>query len=207
MHDLHGSISGSSTLGVGGNGFSIADGMGGNVNGNEFFPIRSGHLVMKHTNDLLQTLSTFEEVLCHEIGHVLSMEHSSENPSEPNPTLKEAIMYFQAHDDGRGATLGSYDPPVVQQAYPTNNTPPWSYDRFMDIVTQPTGAPNITGINQVEIRGYDLQTSISRSRSSAVRRARGPSPCSAPRSSSRRAASAVAHDETQALALITTTRS
>ena len=159
LHDRHGSISGSSTLGVGGNGFFIADGMGGNVNGNEFFPISSGHLVMKHTSDLLQTLSTFEEVLCHEIGHVLSMEHSSENPSEPNPTLKEAIMYFQAHDDGRGATLGSYDPPVVQQAYPTNNTPPWSYDRFMDIVTQTNGAPNITGINQVEIRGYDLQTS------------------------------------------------
>ena len=160
LHDRHGSISGSSTLGVGGNGFFIADGMGGNVNGNEFFPVSSGHLVMKHTSDLLQTLSTFEEVLCHEIGHVLSMEHSSENPSELNLTLKQAMMYFQAHDDGRGATLlDSYDPPVVQQAYPTNNTPPWSYDRFMDIVTQTNGAPNITGINQVEIRGYDLQTS------------------------------------------------
>lgn len=163
LHDLYGSISGSSTLGVGGNAFSISGnfpngGMGGNVAGNEFFPVTRGYLVMKHTQSTLQTLSAFEEVLCHEIGHVLSMDHSSENSSEPNTTLKQAIMFFQIHADGRGATLGSYDPPVAQQAYPISNTPPWSYSRFMDIVTQPTGAPNIAGINQIEIRGYDLQT-------------------------------------------------
>lgn len=162
LHDLYNSISGSSTLGVGGNSYTISGtfpngGMGGNVAGNEFYPVSRGSLVMKHTQATLQTLSSFEEVLCHEIGHVLSMDHSSENPSEPDTTLRQAIMYFQVHADGRGATLGSYDPPVVQQAYPTNNTPPWSYNRMMNIVTaSPT--PNITGINEVEIRGYDLQT-------------------------------------------------
>ncbi|MFA6546765.1 MAG: matrixin family metalloprotease [Limisphaerales bacterium] len=163
LHDLYGSISGSSTLGVGGNSYSISPtfpngGMGGNVNGNEFFPVSRGYLVMKHTQATLQTFSSFEEVLCHEIGHVLSMAHSSEDPSEPDNTLKQAMMYFQIHGGGRGATLGSYDPPVVQQAYPTNNTPPYGYTRMMDIVTQPSGAPNITGINQIELRGYDAQT-------------------------------------------------
>lgn len=163
LHDSYNSISGPTTLGVGGNSFSISGtfpngGMGGSVNGNEFFPVSYGYLVMKHTQTSLQTLSTFEEVLCHEIGHVLSMDHSSENTSESNNTLKEAIMFFQAHADGRGAALGTYDPPVVQQAYPTNNTPPYGYSRVMDIVTQPTGAPNIAGINQIELRGYDLQT-------------------------------------------------
>lgn len=163
LHDLYGSISGSSTLGVGGNSFSISGafpngGMGGSVNGNEFFPVTRGYLVMKHTQTSLQTLATFEEVLCHEIGHVLSMAHSSENSSEPDTTLKQAMMFFQVHADGRGATLGGYDPPVVQQAYPTNNTPPYGYDRVLDVVTQPSGAPNIAGINQVELRGYDLQT-------------------------------------------------
>ena len=163
LHDNYGYISGSSTLGIGGNSFSISGtfpngGMGGNVNGNEFFPVSRGYLVMKHTQTTLQTLSAFEEVLCHEIGHVLSMEHSSENPAEANTTLKEAIMFYTVHADGRGATLGSYEPAVVQQAYPTNNTPPYGYDRVMDIVTQPSGAPNITGINQIELRGYDLQT-------------------------------------------------
>lgn len=163
LHDTYNYVSGSSTLGIGGNSFSISGtfpngGMGGNVNGNEFFPVLRGYLVMKHTQSSLQTLATFEEVLCHEIGHILSMEHSSENSSEPNTTLKQAIMFFQAHADGRGATLGSYDPPVVQQAYPTNNTPPWSYNRVMDVVTQPSGAPNIMGINQIELRGYDGQS-------------------------------------------------
>ena len=163
LHDLHGSISGSSTLGVGGNAFSISGtfpngGMGGSINGNEFHPVTRGYLVMKHTQTSLQTLATFEEVLCHEIGHVLSMAHSSENSSEPAGPLREAMMFFQVHADGRGATLGSYDPPVVQQAYPTTNTPPYGYDRVLDVVTQPSGAPNLAGINQVEVRGYDLQT-------------------------------------------------
>lgn len=161
LHDLYNSISGSTTLGVGGNAFSdggfASGGSGGNVAGNEFFHCTRGYLVMKHTQASLQTPLTFEEVLCHEIGHVLSMDHSSENDPEANTTLKQAIMYFQVHADGRGATLGTYDPPVVQQAYPTNNTPPYGYDRVMDIITQPSGVPNIVGINQIELRGYDLQ--------------------------------------------------
>ena len=162
LHDNYGYISGSSTLGIGGNSFSISGtfpngGMGGNVNGNEFFPVSRGYLVMKHTQTTLQTLSAFEEVLCHEIGHVLSMEHSSENPAEANTTLKEAIMFYTVHADGRGATLGSYEPAVVQQAYPTSNTPPYGYDRVMHVVTAAT-APNIVGVNQVEVRGYDAQT-------------------------------------------------
>jgi hypothetical protein len=163
LHDHYNFISGGSTLGVGGNSYSIASdfpngGMGGNVKGNEFFPVLYGYVVMKHTLSSLQTLSTLEEVLCHEIGHVLSMDHSSENSVEADPVLKDAIMFFQAHADGRGARLGSYDPPVVQQAYPPGNTPPWSYDRVMDIVTQPSGAPNIAGINQIQLRGYDRQS-------------------------------------------------
>ena len=162
LHDNYGVISGSSTLGVGGNGFSISPtfpngGMGGNIAGNEFYPVTCGYLTMKHTKDTLTNLLTFEEVLCHEIGHVLSMAHSSESSSEPDGPLRQAIMFFQVHADGRGATLGSYDPPVVQQAYPTNNTPPYGYERVMDIITQPSGVPNIAGINQVELRGYDLQ--------------------------------------------------
>lgn len=163
LHDTYNYITGSTTLGIGGNSYSISGtfpngGMGGNVNGNEFFPVTRGYLVMKHTKTTLTNLLSFEEVLCHEIGHVLSMAHSSENPSEPNATLNQAIMYYTVHADGRGATLGTYDPPVVQQAYPTNNTPPYGYSRVMDIVTQPSGAPNIAGINQIELRGYDLQT-------------------------------------------------
>ncbi len=161
LHDLHGSISGSLTLGVGGNGFSTggfaSGGSGGNVAGNEFFHCTRGQLVLKHTQNTLTNLLSLEEVLCHEIGHVLSMAHSSESSFEPDGPLRQAIMFFQIHADGRGAALGSYDPPVVQRAYPTNNTPPYGYNRMMHIVTA-NPAPNIAGINEVEIRGYDLQT-------------------------------------------------
>ncbi len=162
LHDNYNSISGSSTLGVGGNSYSISGtfpngGMGGNVAGNEFYPVSRGYLVMKHTQTTLQNVVSFEEVLCHEIGHILSMDHSSENTSEPDTTLKQAIMFFQVHADGRGATLGSYDPPVLQQAYPAVNTPPYGYNRMLQVVTA-SPSPNITGINEVEIRGYDQQT-------------------------------------------------
>ena len=120
--------------------------MGGNVNGNEFNQSSSGYVVLQHTNVAMQVLSTFAEVLCHELGHVLSMAHSSENPNETNTVLREAIMYYRAHADGRGATLGSYDAPVIQQAYPQTNTPPYCFSRVMDVVTHFFGSPDIPGI-------------------------------------------------------------
>ena len=170
LHDTYHYLSplnlfGPNTLGVGGrdaftNILASANwSMGGNVNGNEFNQSISGFVVLQHTNVAMQIVSTFAEVLCHEVGHVLSMAHSSMDPNEMNTVLREAIMYYQAHADGRGATLGSYDPPVIEQAYPQTNTPPYCYSRVMDIVTHPLGSPDIPGINEVQLRGYDLQSS------------------------------------------------
>lgn len=160
LHDLYGFITGPSTLGQGGRQVSIPGdfpngGNGGNVGNREFFESTSGFVVLKHTQTAMQNLATFTEVLCHEIGHVLSLDHSSETNPEANTTLEEAMMYFQAHADGRGATLGTYDPPMIRSVHPTN-TPPYSFGRIMDAVTAPS-APNIAGINEVELRGYDLQ--------------------------------------------------
>ena len=46
-------------------------------------------------------------------------------------------------------TVPTWDPPVVRQAYPQTNTPPFGFDRVMDIVTDITGdPPNIAGINR-----------------------------------------------------------
>jgi hypothetical protein len=105
----------------------------------------------------MRTLSTFTEVLCHEIGHVLGLAHSSENPTEADPLLREAVMYYRAHADGRGAALGNYDPPVVQKAYPAANTPPFSYARVLYLITAPV-TPNLPGVNEVRLLGGDRQT-------------------------------------------------
>ena len=161
LHDNYHSIMTTNVLGIGGRNSltSLLPGtswdIGGNVNGNEFRLTGHGYVVLASTNVAMQTLSTFTEVLCHEIGHALNMAHSSEVVTN-DPVLFNSIMYFQTHADGRGATLGVYDPPVIDQMYPTN-TSPFSFNRVMD-VTDASPQPNVAGINEVELRGYDLQT-------------------------------------------------
>ncbi len=164
LHDNYHFITESTVLGNGGrfSQFNPIEGagwdLGGNVAGNEFRKTSRGYVVLAATNVAMQSLSTFTEVLCHEIGHALNLAHSSEDPGEPNTVLKQAMMYFLSHGNGRGAVLGAYDPPIIQQIYPAN-TPPFSYARVMDITTAPGLPPAVPGINEIELRGYDLQSS------------------------------------------------
>jgi hypothetical protein len=107
--------------------------------------------MLNHTNPAMTNLATFTEVLCHNVGHAMGLDDSTDNQS---------IMYHTAHQDGRGAQLGTSDPPVARQAYPQTNTPPYTYRRVMDIVIVPLWpyTPNVPGINEVQLRGYDLQS-------------------------------------------------
>ena len=50
-----------------------------------------------------------EEVFAHELGHTLGIGHSS---------TREALMFANAHDDGRGARLSSDDLAAVASLYP-----------------------------------------------------------------------------------------
>ncbi|MGC3958214.1 MAG: hypothetical protein QM813_09840 [Verrucomicrobiota bacterium] len=160
LHDSYGRINTANVLGIGGRNASTSPSpagwdIGGNVAGNEFYKSTYGYVVLEAGNSTLQNSVTFAEVLCHEIGHALNMAHSSEvNTSDP--LLLGSIMYYQAHADGRGATLGSYDPPIIRQCYPSN-TVPYTFHRVMDVTSAPAAITN-TGINEVEVRGYDLQT-------------------------------------------------
>jgi hypothetical protein len=166
LHDHYGYItngSGGDTLGLGGHGWTILNTSGGwttggNVIGNDFHKATYGYVVLQQTNTTMQSLSTFTEVLTHEIGHTIGLAHSSQNPNEPNPILNQAIMYYLAHADGRGATLNSFDINVSRQIHPPTNTPPYCYDRVMDVVTSPIRPINVPGVNSVQARGYDLQT-------------------------------------------------
>ena len=58
-----------------------------------------------------------EEVYAHELGHTLGLGHSSENPNETNALIRDALMYYRAHDDGRGARLNRDDVAGLQKLY------------------------------------------------------------------------------------------
>ncbi len=95
------------------------------VNGTAFRQIFQADLVFNNGFDCFFTLpGNLAEVLGHEMGHAIGFGHSSENPSEPNQVLKDALMYFRAHGDGRGASVRSDDIAAAQFVYPSGSPPP-----------------------------------------------------------------------------------
>ncbi len=114
--------------------------------------------MVEHSKASLSILSNLEEVLCHEVGHVLSLDHSSEGGGETNSTLSNAIMYYLAQLDGRGATLQGWDTNTIHIVHPLDNPPPYGYDRIIRAITSPNPqAPFASGVNQVDVPSYDLQ--------------------------------------------------
>ncbi len=164
LHDTYGSITAGGAIGLGGRGWTSTDslldnagGGGGQVAGMEFHKAVRGYVVLRQTASQFSNAKTLEEVLCHELGHVFGLSHSSEAPAESSATLREAIMYYKAHADNRGAALGAYDVPIIQKAHPLSNTPPWSYPRYM---TAHTATQHVAGdgVNEYNLRGFDRQT-------------------------------------------------
>ena len=129
-------------------------GMGGKIGTNEFYISECGYVVMNHTiSQFVTNLANYEEIMLHEIGHALSLGHSTTNPTEPDLLLSNSIMNANAHYDGRGATLNVDDMETIALAYPSN-TPPYGFDRVMDIVTAPT-QPTVPNINEILVEGFD----------------------------------------------------
>ena len=93
------------------------------VNGQVFVRISEGDLTVSDGLGDCISRKGFEEIITHEIGHAIGLGHSSENVNEPNPTLRDATMYFLAHLDGRGASVRSDDIAGVSFVYADQTDP------------------------------------------------------------------------------------
>lgn len=130
-------------------------------NGAAFSPITEGDVVVNNgfADCPFWNTQNVAELLTHEVGHTLGLAHSSDDPNEADPSLREATMYFAAHFDGRGAVLASDDVAAICGLYPAPRAASMVLRRFAIVNDPARPAPSdrlvVDGMFDLNGRGFD----------------------------------------------------
>jgi hypothetical protein len=134
-------------------------GYGGEIDGIEYDKNVFGWLIINHEVFDKNTSSyDLKATIVHEIGHVLGLYHSTEDPYESDSVLTDSVMYYSGTI---GKTWNEYlniwDISNIQQAYQTNLYLPYSFDRNLDFYRFSNGEYDFnTGINKHDLLIFDL---------------------------------------------------